>query len=109
MINDKIEDLFMAIEESSEYKDYLEIGKILENDDDVKKLVEEIKQLQQKSVNLEYNKDLKYKEIDEEIKKKVDVLNSKPIYKEYLRRMNVFNNILSESSNNIEKYIDSKI
>ena len=109
MINEKIEDLFAAIEESLEYKNYLEIGKVLESDKEIKKLVKEIKNLQQKSVNLEYNNDPKYKEVDADIKKKVDILNSKPIYKEYLRRMNNFNNILSESSNNIEKFINSKI
>ena len=109
MINEKIEDLFAAIEESLEYKNYLEIGKVLESDKEIKKLVKEIKILQQKSVNLEYNNDPKYKEVDADIKKKVDILNSKPIYKEYLRRMNNFNNILSESSNNIEKFINSKI
>lgn len=43
------------------------------------------------------------------IKVKVDLLNSKPIYQEYLRRMNNFNDCLSASSNTIEKYINSKI
>ena len=109
MINEKVDDLFKTIKESSEYKKYLEIGKVLENDKEVHKLIKEIKTLQQKSVKLEYNNDPKYKEIDKIIKKKVDILNNKPIYKEYLRRMNKFNDILSESSNNIEKYINSKI
>ena len=109
MINEKVDDLFKTIKESSEYKKYLEIGKVLENDKEVHKLIKEIKTLQQKSVKLEYNNNPKYKEIDKIIKKKVDILNNKPIYKEYLRRMNKFNDILSESSNNIEKYINSKI
>ena len=109
MINERIDDLFNAIKDSSEYKNYLEIGKILDSDDSVKDLVEEIKSLQQESVKLEYNNDLSYKEIDKIIEEKVNILNSKPIYKEYLNRMNSFNDILSESSNSIEKYINSKI
>lgn len=109
MINERIDDLFNAIKDSSEYKNYLEIGKLLDNDDSVKDLVEEIKSLQQESVKLEYNNDLSYKEIDKIIEEKVNILNSKPIYKEYLNRMNSFNDILSESSNSIEKYINSKV
>lgn len=109
MVNDKLEDLFKAIEESDEYKSYLKIGEVLEQDEEVMNLINDIKTLQKEAVKLEYNKDLRYKEVDEEIKKKVNILNEMPIYKEYLRRVNKFNDILSESSNNIEKYINSKI
>ena len=48
-------------------------------------------------------------DVDKEIEEKVNLLNSKPIYKEYLRRMNTFNDILAESSHNIEEYVNSKI
>ncbi len=109
MINERIDDLFKTIETSDEYQKYLKIGEILNSDEEIKKLIKEIKELQQKSVHLEYNNDKQYKEVDKEIKTKVDTLNSKPIYQEYLKRMSNFNNILSESSNNIEKYINSKI
>lgn len=109
MIENKIEDLFNAIKDSKEYKAYLNIGNVLESDEEINKLINEIKALQKKSVRLEYEKDNSYKEVDKEIEKKVNLLNSKPIYQEYLRRMNNFNDILSESSNNIEEYINSKI
>ena len=109
MINERIDDLFKTIETSDEYQKYLKIGEILNSDEEIKKLIQEIKELQQKSVNLEYKNDKHYIEVDKEIKTKVDILNSKPIYQEYLKRMNNFNDILSESSNNIEKYINSKI
>ena len=109
MIENKIEDLFNAIKDSKEYKAYLNIGNVLESDEEINKLINEIKALQKKSVRLEYEKDNSYKEVDKEIEKKVNLLNSKPIYQEYLRRMNNFNDILSESYNNIEEYINSKI
>lgn len=109
MINEKIDNLFRSIEESDEYKRYLEIGNLLESDEEINVLIKEIKTLQQRSVKLEYNNDISYKEVDKEIENKVNKLNSIPIYQEYLKRMNTFNNILSESSNNIEKYINSKI
>lgn len=109
MINNRIDDLFNSIKDSKEYKDYLNIGEVLKKDKEINELVEEIKALQKKSVNLEYNGDEAYKQVDLEIDEKVKILNDKPIYKEYLRRMNNFNDILSESSYNISKYINDKI
>lgn len=109
MIENKIDNLFNAIKESKEYKAYLEIGNVLEQDEEIKSLIAEIKKLQKKSVNLEYKGDESYKEIDKDIEAKVKLLNSNPHYQEYLKRMNNFNDVLSESSNNIESYINSKI
>lgn len=108
-INNKIDDLFKSITSSKEYQTYLNITSVLENNDEVNSLVEEIKNLQQKSVELEYNNDNTYKDIDKVLEEKVDKLNSIPIYQEYLRRMDEFNDIISQSSNTIEKYINSKI
>ena len=109
MINNKIDELFETIESSPEYKAYLNIGEVLEKDDEINTLVKEIKELQQKSVRLENEGNYEYKNIDKIIEEKVSILNSKPIYKEYLRRMNEFNDILAESSNTIEKYINDKV
>ena len=109
MINNKIDELFSAIESSTEYQAYLNIGKVLENDEEINSLVTEIKELQQKSVRLEEQGNPEYKEIDKIIEEKVKLLNSKPIYQEYLRRMNEFNDIIAESSNSIEKYINDKL
>lgn len=109
MINESINDLFNTIKNSSEYKEYLNIGEVLKKDNELNNLIEDIKKLQKKSVNLEYKGDKKYKEIDKEIDEKVKILNSRPLYKEYLRRMNKLNDILSESSYTIEKYINEKV
>ena len=109
MIENKLDELFQAIQESSEYQAYLNIGEVLDKDEEIKKLVAEIKRLQQKSVRLEESGDSHYLEVDKEIEEKVKILNDKPVYQEYLRRMDEFNDILSESSNQIEKYVNSKI
>lgn len=109
MIENKIDELFDAINESSEYQAYLNIGKVLENDEEINSLVNEIKTLQQESVRLEEAGNLEYKKVDEIISEKVSLLNSKPIYQEYLRRMNEFNDVIAQSSKNIEEYINSKI
>ena len=109
MIDAKIDELFDTINNSKEYQDYLSIGKVLENDGEVNSLINEIKDLQKKSVRLEEMGNPEYKEIDKVIKEKVDLLNNKPIYKEYLRRMNEFKDIIAMSSNQIEQYINSKV
>ena len=109
MIKESIDELFNAICNSSSYKEYINITSVLKNDREVNDLVNEIKKLQKESVNLEYKGDMSYKDIDKEIDKKVAILNSMPVYQEYLKRMNNFNDILSQSSYTIEKYINEKI
>ena len=61
MIDNKINELFQAIENSNEYRAYLEIGAILERDKEINTLIDDIKSLQKKSVNLEYNNFEKFK------------------------------------------------
>jgi len=82
---------------------------ILSKDEDIKKLLDEIKELEKEATYLEYIGDEKYKEIDDEIKKKADILNSKHVYQEYLNKMDEFNNELAISSKMIESYIEEKI
>ena len=43
------------------------------------------------------------------IEEMVEKLNHHPVYQEYLRKMDEFNDILSESSHQIEEYVNSKI
>ena len=109
MIQNKIDELFDTIKNSKEYKAYQEVGKVLDNNNEVNNLVNEIKKLQQESVRLEEENNIKYKEIDKEIEEKVKKLNNIPIYQEYLKRMDEFNNVIASSKDNIEKYINDKI
>ena len=109
MIETKIDELFDTIKNSKEYLAYQNIGEVLKDNDEVNNLVDEIKKLQQKSVRLEEAGNDEYKEVDKVIEEKVALLNSKPIYQEYLRRMNEFNDILAMSSNQIEQFVNSKI
>ena len=109
MINNKIDDLFETIKNSKEYKAYQNIGEVLKDNDEVNDLVEEIKKLQQKSVRLEEENNPEYKEVDKLIEEKVKKLNSIPVYQEYLRRMEEFNDVIASSSKNIEEYINSKL
>lgn len=82
---------------------------ILSKDSNIKKILDEIKSLEQEATYLESIGDEKYKEIDEEIKKLADVLNNNYVYQEYLNCMDEFNEELSMSSKMIEQYVEEKV
>ena len=109
MVNSSIEELFNSIESSSLYKRYMKMNDILSKDASIKDMLDEIKLLEQEATYLESIGDDKYKEIDEQIKIKADILNNNYVYQEYLNSMNEFNDELSMSNNMIEKYIEEKI
>ena len=109
MVNSSIEELFNSIENSSLYKRYKKMSEILSKDSNIKKILDEIKSLEQEATYLESIGDMKYKEIDEDIKKLAHVLNNNSVYQEYLNCMDEFNDELSMSSKIIEKYIEEKV
>ena len=109
MVNSSIEELFNSIENSSLYKKYMKMSEILSKDSSIKEMLEEIKTLEQEATYLESVGDDRYKEIDEEIKLKADILNSNYVYQEYLNSMNEFNDEISMSSKIIEKYVEEKV
>ena len=104
-----LEKLYTYIEESKLHKDYKKISTILEEDDSIQKLINEIKDLEKEATLLEYKEDIKYKEIDKIIEKKMLELKNNQIYIEYMNKMEEFNNVLKESSNIIESYIEEKV
>lgn len=109
MIESSIEELFDSINNSKEYKEYIEITSILNDNIEVKELIEEIKQLQKEATHLEYNEDEKYKEIDKVIEEKTKILNENENYKEYLSKLKKFNNVLLASSSLLDEYIEEKV
>ena len=109
MINSSIEELFNSIENSTLYKEYKKMSDILSKDSDIKKQLDEIKELEKEATYLESIGDNKYLEIDEEIKRRADILNNNYIYQEYLNKMDEFNDEISASSKMIEKYVEEKI
>ena len=109
MVESSIEELFDSINNSKEYQEYKKITSILNNDMEVKSLIDEIKDLQKEATNLEYNENEKYKELDQIIEEKAKALNSNESYKEYLTKLKKFNNVLLASSSLIDDYITDKI
>ena len=108
MIEDAINELFQTIEETKEYKDYLQSKKELKEDKEIQSLIEEIKSLQKKATYLEYHHDNKYKDLDQITQTKLTTLNNNPKYQNYLNSASSFHRILEVSSSIIEDYINSK-
>lgn len=104
-----LEKLFNAIENSKVYQEYIKMKNILDKDQSIKELIDEIKELEKQATYLEYIGDEKYKEIDLEIANKTDILNNKPVYQEYLNRMNELNDELAISTDMISKYVEEKV
>lgn len=109
MIESSIEELFESINSSKEYKEYQEIVSILNNNREVKDMIEEIKDLQKEATKLEYNNDDKYKEIDKVIEDKSNKLKENKDYKEYLSKLKKFNTALLASSSMLQEYVDEKV
>ena len=109
MINSSIEELFNSIENSALYKRYKKMSDILSKDLEIKNMLDEIKELEKEATYLENIGDDRYKEVDEEIKKKADILNNNCVYQEYLNCMDEFNDELSMSSKMIENYVSEKV
>lgn len=109
MVNSSIEELFNSIENSTLYKRYMKMSEILSKDSGIKETLDEIKELEKEATYLESIGDSRYMEIDEEIKRKADVLNNNYVYQEYLNSMNEFNDEISMSSKMIEQYVEEKI
>lgn len=109
MIESSIENLFTEINNSNEYKEYINILNILKENKEVNNLIEEIKSLEKKATKLEYEKNKKYIEIDKQIEEKTKVLNSNKEYQEYLSKLKAFNNTLLASSSLLDEYIEEKV
>lgn len=109
MIDNSIEELFTSINDSPEYQEYKKISSILNDNIEVKTLIEEIKTLQKEATKLEYNNDDKYMEVDKVIAEKTKLLNNNTYYQEYLSKLKKFNTMLLASSSLIEEYIDEKV
>lgn len=97
-IQDKIDELFNELEQSKLYKDYVLVKKQLENDEEIMKLISEIKRYQKVATN---NKDMS---VEEKIKKLYEKLESYPIYQSYLIIKENLNEELFMIKETFEKY-----
>ena len=109
MIENKIEELFNSINRSNEYREYQEMAAILDKNEEIKQLIAEIKSLQKKATNLEYQQNEDYNQVDKIIEEKLKILKSKKDYQEYQDKLVAFNRVLTVSSLLLEDYINDKV
>lgn len=97
-IENKIDVLFDELEESKLYKDYIKVKKQLQKDEEIMKLIDEIKRFQKIATN---NKD---KSVEEKLKGLYLKLESYPIYQSYLNIKENLNEELFQIKEAFEKY-----
>ena len=100
-ILDKIDEIILLIESSSNYQKYLNLKDTISNNKDIMILINEIKVLQ-KDVVHHFNK----KEL---LNKKIDELNNFPLYREYNNILYELNNEFSIVESSINNYFNKKI
>lgn len=102
---DGIDDIITIIESSDEYKKYQLLVKKMHNNKEITNLISEVKTLQQKLVKEEaLGNDIK--DIDNEIKEKLNELKEYPIYLEYTYLQEDLNNSILLVKEKLEKYIN---
>lgn len=82
---------------------------ILDKNEEIKQLIAEIKSLQKKATNLEYQQNEDYNQVDKIIEEKLKILKSKKDYQEYQDKLVAFNRVLTVSSLLLEDYINDKV
>lgn len=101
-----IDEVISIIENSDEYQKYQTISKKMNNNSEVMNLISSIKILQQHLVK-EQSLGNNISEIDEEINKKLKLLEEYPIYLEYTYLQEDLNNSILLVKEKIENYINN--
>ena len=100
-ILDKIDEIINLIIDSDDYKKYLELKELINNDKKLLMLINEIKLLQKDIVHKIDNKAL--------LKSKMELLNDNPIYREYNNTLYNLNNTYAIIENSLNNYFKRKI
>jgi len=99
-IENKILEIINYIKNTDYYKNYLKARELLSLDCELVKLIEDIKKYQKEIVK----NPSKREELEKKIKENLDVLNTEPIYLDYINNQDEVNNMLVILENKINKY-----
>ena len=89
-IEEKALELVKTIKEDNDYKEYIELRKKIKSNKEIIEAIDRVKSLQKSYVNSAYLDDNIKQELDNEL----NLLESIPLYKEYLIKEKKINNIL---------------
>lgn len=92
----KIDEIISLIENSKEYQKYLLLKDEMNNNSDIKKLINEIRVLQKDVVH--------HLDKKEKLRKRMDELNAHPLYREYNNTLASINNVYAIIESNLNNY-----
>ena len=99
-INKQLNDIISYIQNTKEYKTCIKLKEQMSNNDNINKLVSEIKKLQKEYI----------KRKDDSIKKQLDLLedelNQIPIYNIYNKNLEIVNDMISYVKDELNNYFD---
>ena len=104
----KVDEIVKYIEESDDYRKYKEIEKKLENNSEIMDKVNSIKSIQKEIVKLEVEKK-DISDLEKAIEDILSILNTCPIYQEYIYLQEDLNNTFQSIKNIIETYINDNL
>ena len=96
---EELNDIITWIEESKEYKKCIELKKKMDENDELVKLIREVKKKQKEYVKSNFDKDKK-KELDK-LQKKLDEI---PIYNVYNRNLEIVNSYIDYVRDELNDY-----
>ncbi len=99
-IKENIDELFCDLKEKEVYKNYVSVKKQLEENEEISNIINDIRRLQKIVTN---NKDAN---VEIELKKLYDKLNSYPIYQSYLSIKEELEEELFNIKEPLEKYFN---
>lgn len=92
-----IDEIISCIKESKDYKKCLELKEKMDNNDELKKLVEEVKNLQKKYIKSNYDDNIK-RELDA-LEEKLNAIPIYVVYNQYLNKVNENISIINDRLN----------
>ncbi len=100
-LNNEIDDIVQYIKNSSEYKKCILLKEQMNDNDEIKFIVDEIKSLQKKYIRSNYDDKIK-KELD----KKNEILSNIPIYNVYNQSLDAVNAMIDYVRNRLNDYFE---
>jgi cell fate (sporulation/competence/biofilm development) regulator YmcA (YheA/YmcA/DUF963 family) len=101
---DEFDELLELIKQSDEYKEYVRLKELVSNNEDIKRLTDEIKKIQKRIVRSNGNKVL-----EKELESKNIELNSIPLYNDYIESIDKLNELLLIVKNKFDSFINELI
>ena len=100
-LNSEIDDIVCYIKESSEYKKCILLKKQMDENEEIKSLIKQIKSLQKKYIRSNYDDKIK-----EELDQKNEALSNIPVYNVYNQSLDSVNMMIDYVKNRLNDYFE---